>query len=179
LSDSHSSIGVTIVVRCRNNQGRIFQLYTELDRLLGRMEEGAEMVFLDEGSTDRTGEYLEALARKDSRVRWVRRKQAGGGSSVRGGVHRGLDPIPPGVRGEKIVLLNGSASVPIPEIGLLLDRLDAGEAPVVCWPDAVRPGFFLWRFVRKLGQKMAGIGPVVSGRRGIVACRREALGTAA
>lgn len=63
---------ISVVVPCCNEEGVVGKFYDEITRVVAEMPEVRfEFVFVDDGSTDRTLEELEELARRDERVRFV------------------------------------------------------------------------------------------------------------
>lgn len=63
---------ISIVVPCYNEEAVLGKFYEEVTRVAKEMSEVEfEYVFIDDGSSDRTLEELEKLAKKDERVRFV------------------------------------------------------------------------------------------------------------
>jgi dolichol-phosphate mannosyltransferase len=63
---------VSIVVPGCNEEGNIHQLYVELMKVLSALNMSWEIIFSDDGSTDRTWQEVVALYRNDARVKGVR-----------------------------------------------------------------------------------------------------------
>jgi polyisoprenyl-phosphate glycosyltransferase len=63
---------LSVIVPCYNEEAVIAETYNRLSTVLGVMLLSVELVFVDDGSGDRTGEILKELARLDSRVRIIR-----------------------------------------------------------------------------------------------------------
>lgn len=64
------SISVTAIVPCFNEEDAIERAYREIKRQLERYED-AELLFIDDGSTDRTLEKIRRLAASDPSVRYL------------------------------------------------------------------------------------------------------------
>jgi glycosyltransferase involved in cell wall biosynthesis len=71
-----------------------------LDRL-----PGAELVVVDDGSTDSTGTQLDALAAGDARIRVIHQANAGHGTALRAGIEA--------ARGEFVFLLDSDRQIPL------------------------------------------------------------------
>jgi len=65
------SVDISIVVPMHNEEGNVLPLWEEVDRVIPQLEGRVEIVLVNDGSTDRTGELLRELAGKDPRVRAV------------------------------------------------------------------------------------------------------------
>lgn len=63
---------VSVVVPCYNEEDVLGELYRRLSQAVGNWEETAEIVLVDDGSTDATWSKMEAIRQKDSRWRIVR-----------------------------------------------------------------------------------------------------------
>ena len=70
---SQDRVLLSVVVPCFNEQEVIERTYTELVRRLGYLEGIAlQIVIVDDGSTDRTGEIVKDLMTKDESIKLVR-----------------------------------------------------------------------------------------------------------
>ena len=70
---SQDRVLLSVVVPCFNEQEVIERTYTELVRRLGHLEGIAlQIVIVDDGSTDRTGEIVKDLITKDESIKLVR-----------------------------------------------------------------------------------------------------------
>ena len=63
---------ISILLPVYNEEENLPHLYDQLDAVASRERLDVEMIFVDDGSTDRSWEELEKLAAKDGRVRCVR-----------------------------------------------------------------------------------------------------------
>jgi glycosyltransferase involved in cell wall biosynthesis len=62
---------ISIVVPMHNEEGNVERLWEEVDAVIPDLEGSVEIILVNDGSTDRTGELLRSLAEKDPRVRAV------------------------------------------------------------------------------------------------------------
>lgn len=62
---------VSIVISCYNEEGNVKKLHTLLDEMLTQINQPAEMIFVNDGSHDRTLLYLMELQKSDNRVKIV------------------------------------------------------------------------------------------------------------
>ena len=63
---------LSFVTPVKDEQDTIRELYTRVAAQVAALEREFEMIFIDDGSTDRSWSEIEALAREDSRVRGTR-----------------------------------------------------------------------------------------------------------
>jgi glycosyltransferase involved in cell wall biosynthesis len=68
---------ISLVVPVFNERGTLDELYAELTAVLPTLTDQYEILFINDGSTDGSGEIIEAIAARDSRVRhlWFRYNQ--------------------------------------------------------------------------------------------------------
>ena len=60
------ALGLSLVVPVFNEAECIGELYAEIDRVLDRLEETVEIIFVDDGSSDGSGAILDTLADKET-----------------------------------------------------------------------------------------------------------------
>ncbi|MDP2423676.1 MAG: glycosyltransferase family 2 protein [Bacteroidales bacterium] len=63
-------IRISVVVPCYNEEGNISELYHKLNEVLGSFNQ-AEIIFVDDGSTDCTSALVEKFAHEDKRVQLI------------------------------------------------------------------------------------------------------------
>ncbi|HYZ40681.1 MAG TPA: glycosyltransferase, partial [Stellaceae bacterium] len=61
-------MGISVVVPVYNEFGSLATLYSELTEILDGVATSAEIVFVDDGSTDGSPDMLDKLAQRDPRV---------------------------------------------------------------------------------------------------------------
>lgn len=62
---------ISIVVPLHNEEGNVERLWEEVDAVIPELDGSVEIILVNDGSTDRTGELLRGLVDKDPRVRAV------------------------------------------------------------------------------------------------------------
>jgi dolichol-phosphate mannosyltransferase len=111
---------VSVVIPCFNEApnvavlaGELLPVVTEL-----RRDRSVEIVFVDDGSVDGTGDLLESLAAAYTDARVVRHERNRGlGAALRTGFHH--------ARGSVVVTTDSDATYPFSLIPALLERLDS------------------------------------------------------
>lgn len=132
---------VSIVIPVYNEEGNLPVLVEELGRL--RAWQGdLEVVVVDDGSNDRTGERIEALRREHAFLAPIRLPERRGQSAA---LLAGLRAA----RGEILVTLDGDLQNDPADVPRLVDAL--GDADVVCGYRARRQD----RLSRRLGSRAA------------------------
>lgn len=112
-------LDLTVVIPAYNESERLPPALLEIGDALARLGRSAEVLVVDDGSTDDTVARVEALAADLPGLRVIRSEQnRGKGHAVRTGVLA--------ARGRAVLFTDADNSVPLTEAGLLLEKLDAG-----------------------------------------------------
>jgi glycosyltransferase involved in cell wall biosynthesis len=129
---------VTIVIPLLNEQATVPRLWEGIDRTLDDSRIAAEVIFIDDGSTDGTMALLEELHERDPRVRVVSFKRNFGQHPA---MHAGIARA----RGRIVVTMDGDLQNQPSDIPKLVAAIHAG-ADVASGRRVVRrDGFFLRR----------------------------------
>jgi glycosyltransferase involved in cell wall biosynthesis len=117
---------ISIVVPIYDERGALPGLIDEIDAGLAPLGRRTELIFVDDGSTDGSGEYLRdrAAGREDLVVVDLGRN-CGKSAALAAGFERS--------RGDAVVTLDGDGQDDPAEIPALLDRLDEGYELVSGW----------------------------------------------
>lgn len=117
---------LSIVVPFFNEEQSIGPLHEAIVSAIDPLGIAYEMVFVDDGSRDKTFETGVAIARTDPRVRVVRfRRNYGQTAAMAAGIEH--------ARGEVIVTMDGDLQNDPKDIGRFLEKMDEGHDIVVGW----------------------------------------------
>lgn len=115
---------VSLVIPAYNEENNLLLLYQEIASALARESAPYEIVLVDDGSTDGSGEVIEGLARRDARVRPVRlRRRMGKSIALAVGFRH--------ARGDTVVMMDADLQDDPMEIPRFVKALNSG-AQVVC-----------------------------------------------
>jgi len=116
----------SVVLPVYNEKDNLKELYQGIKAVFDKLASGYEMIFVDDGSTDRTLEILSALKEKDSRLKVVRlRKNFGKSIGYASGFkHAG---------GDIVVTMNGDGQDDPVEIKKFIDKINQGYDVVSGW----------------------------------------------
>lgn len=121
-----ASIDLSVVVPFFNEEENARALYDELKGVLKAFGRTSEMVFVDDGSTDKTFSVLEAIAKEDSDVVVVKfRRNFGQTAALAAGIER--------ARGAVIVPMDGDLQNDPAEIPKMLAKMAEGYECVSGW----------------------------------------------
>lgn len=110
---------VSIVVPLLNEQATIEELHRRISQALAEADIDAELIFVDDGSTDGTYALLERLHAADARVRVVSfRRNFGQHPAMHAGISR--------ARGDVVVTMDGDLQNDPADIPRLVAAIDAG-----------------------------------------------------
>jgi dolichol-phosphate mannosyltransferase len=115
---------VSVMIPVYNEEESLETLHRELDAALASIPGGAEIVFVDDGSKDRSLAILREIAAKDARVRVV---ALDGNHGQTAAFAAGFDAV----RGEITVTLDADLQNDPADIPRLVARMDAENADVV------------------------------------------------
>ena len=113
---------LSIVVPVYNEEGNVVPLYTELTSVLSVLEKPYEVIFVDDGSDDRTLEELKIM-RPVSIIRF--RKNFGQTAALDAGIKEAV--------GDIIITMDGDGQNDPADIPLLLAKLEEGYDAVSGW----------------------------------------------
>ncbi|MEZ5156904.1 MAG: glycosyltransferase family 2 protein [Solirubrobacterales bacterium] len=117
---------VSIVVPVYDERDSLAELIDEIDAALGTLDRRSELIFVDDGSTDGSGEYLRDRARSRTDLLVVDLgRNAGKSAALAAGFARS--------RGAAVVTLDGDGQDDPAEIPGLLIKLDEGYDLVSGW----------------------------------------------
>lgn len=129
---------LSVVIPVFNEAPSLQELHAELHWAFAYSPEPVEVIFVDDGSTDRSWEVLEGIAAKDPRVVLVRLRRNSGKSVTYAAGFREA-------RGEIIATLDADLQDDPAELRKLLDALASGHDCVVGWKwQRQDPGIKVW-----------------------------------
>ena len=112
---------LSVVVPVYNEEASLSPLWSELRAVLDRLGLSVEVVFVDDGSRDRSAEIIRSFREADQRVRLVRLKTNGGETAA---TDAGLKAA----RGHRIVVMDADLQNDPGDIPMLLAHLDQWDA---------------------------------------------------
>ena len=104
---------LSVVVPAFNEAARILRTINDIREEMSRLGVDAELIVVDDGSTDQTASLVGDVAQSDARVKLVRAPHAGKGAAVRRGMIA--------ARGTWRFLADADLSMPISELKRFLD----------------------------------------------------------
>jgi undecaprenyl-phosphate 4-deoxy-4-formamido-L-arabinose transferase len=113
----------SVVIPVFNEEGNLKPLYTRLTRIMRNLKKPYEIIFVDDGSSDRSFHILKDIYEKDKRVKIVRfTRNFGQHPAVMAGFNT--------ASGEVIITLDADLQNPPEEIPKLIEKLDEGYEAV-------------------------------------------------
>ena len=144
---------ISLIVAVYNMGEEVGSLCESIVHEMESLDEPFELTFVDDGSTDETGEILKGYAQKDDRIRLVRMRMMFGEAAA-------LDAGLKYSTGERIVYLSGRVRVNPRDIQKILARLNEGQDLVVGWRtprrDAILNRWVSWLF-NKLASRISRV----------------------
>src|SRR6266404_8284385 len=117
---------ISIFLPVFNEEPNLGPLHEKLDNALAQLGRSAEILYVDDGSTDGSLAVLREIAAKDSRVRVIAlRRNYGQTPAMAAGIHA--------ARGRVLIPMDADLQNDPADIGRLLDKLDEGYDVVSGW----------------------------------------------
>ncbi len=134
---SMEEAGLSLFCPLFNEQDSVEPLVTEALAALRPLGRPFELILVNDGSTDRTGELAEALATEHPEVRVVHHSEnLGYGAALRSGCEAARFPL--------VAYTDGDRQFDLQQITLLLDRIAENDAVVGYRMDRQDPRLRLW-----------------------------------
>jgi glycosyltransferase involved in cell wall biosynthesis len=112
---------LSVVIPVYNEEASLSPLWSELRQVLERLGLSFEVVFVDDGSRDRSAEIIRSFRETDQRVRLVRLKTNGGETAA-------TDAGFKTARGRRVVVMDADLQNDPDDIPMLLSYLDHWDA---------------------------------------------------
>ncbi len=129
----------SIIVPFFNEAGVVARLHNRISRVMRHMSKPYEAIYVNDGSTDSTGEVLEAIAHEDPHVVFVDLRRNFGQTTA---LQAGLDHS----RGDVIIAMDGDLQHDPYEIPLFVRKIDKGYDIASGWRVRRGDNFMLRRF---------------------------------
>ncbi len=144
---SRSPLDVTILVPVFNEEDNVRELVRGIDVVMKRTGRSYEILFVDDGSTDRTVDRLEAQTRETAFLHLVRlRRNFGQTAALAAGFDR--------ARGRYIVTMDGDLQNDPEDIPTFLSLLDEGYDLVCGWRRERKDRFFSRRLPSRIANRL-------------------------
>lgn len=145
-----SKLQLSIVIPFYNEEACVEKFYNRLNDVLKRINRSYEIIFVDDGSQDRTYEKLIALLKSEKHLKIIRLKKNFGQSAA---LAAGFDQAV----GEIIISMDGDLQHFPEEIPNFIDKIDQGYDIVNGWRQNRVDSYFLRRLPSKIANKMMAI----------------------
>ena len=173
-----SPMSISIVIPLFNERQNVLVLYRELDAVVRNSQLDAELIFVDDGSTDGTMQHLKALQARDACVRVVQLRRNYGQTAA---MQAGFDAA----SGDIIVTLDGDLQNDPGDIPLMLAKLHEGYDLVHGWRKHRQDTWLTrklpsrvanWLISRITGVRVQDLGCTLKAMRSDIARELELLG---
>jgi glycosyltransferase involved in cell wall biosynthesis len=139
MDDKDTKPQISVVVPFYNEEDNIEELHNQLIRVLDGLGLSYELIFIDDGSTDRSSNILQKVFESDERVKVIRlRKNFGQTAALQAGFDH--------AKGEIIISMDGDLQHDPEDIPKLLAPMEEGYDIVSGWRKERKDHFLLRRF---------------------------------
>lgn len=141
---------LSVVVPLYNEEDAVAELYDRLKKVLNELNRSYEIVFVDDGSRDRTFEIARSIAEKDHLVTLVRLRRNFGQTA---GLAAGFDHC----SGDIIIAMDGDLQHFPEDIPLLVAKIDEGCDIASGWRERRVDNFLLRRLPSLIANKLMAL----------------------
>jgi glycosyltransferase involved in cell wall biosynthesis len=141
------SLKLSVVVPFYNEEDNVEEMHRRLREVLDRTGETYELIFIDDGSTDRTGTLLREIYKKDENVVLLKLRRNFGQTPA---LQAGFDHA----RGEIIISMDGDLQHDPAEIPQFLAKMDEGYDIVSGWRKDRKDNAILRKFPSWVANRM-------------------------
>ena len=154
MNRARNAIDLSIVVPFFNEEESIPELYRRLTDVLRKTRLRYELIFVDDGSRDKTPQVLDGIFRKDKAVHVIRLKKNFGQTA---GLAAGFDFA----QGETIISMDGDLQHAPEDIPLFVEKMKEGYDIVSGWRKRRVDNFILRRLpslvANRIMKKLSGV----------------------
>jgi len=140
---------VSIVVPFYNEEGNVEEMHRRLKAVLEQTGRTYEIIYVDDGSRDRTYELLRAIYERDAAVRVIKLRRNFGQTA---GLQAGFDHV----RGDVIVSMDGDLQHAPEEIPQFLAKIDEGFDIVSGWRTDRKDNAVFRKFPSRVANRTMG-----------------------
>ncbi len=117
---------ISIVIPVYNEEENIFRLYSELKKTLSKLKKSYELIFIDDGSTDKSFNILNEIHEKDKNVKIIKfRKNFGQTAAISAGFENS--------EGDIIITMDADLQNDPKDIPRLMNKISEGYDVVSGW----------------------------------------------
>jgi glycosyltransferase involved in cell wall biosynthesis len=138
---------ISIVVPLYNEEGNVLELYEELRSVLQGNNISAEILFINDGSSDQTGELIKEISSRDPKVVVVNFRRNFGQTAA---MSAGFDYS----RGDIIITMDGDLQNDPADIPKFLDKINEGYDVVTGWRHKRKDPFLNRRLPSMIANKI-------------------------
>jgi len=117
---------MTVIVTVQNFEESLDETYLSLKQNLEPLDDSLEIVFVDDGSFDKTWDHLQAISEKDADVKAIRLRADSGEAAAFDAGLKNSD-------GDKIIFMSSRKRIDPAGLPNLLNKLDQGFHLVIGW----------------------------------------------
>jgi glycosyltransferase involved in cell wall biosynthesis len=140
---TQDSTRFSIVVPLYNEAASLTPLYVRLTQVMTTLEQSYELIFVDDGSRDRTPQLLNEIYQSDSRVKVITLRRNFGQT---GALKAGFDAA----RGDIVISMDGDLQHEPEQIPAFVSKLEEGYDIVSGWREQRRDNWFSRRLPSKI-----------------------------
>lgn len=117
---------ISFVIPCRNEEGNVKLIYSELTTELAKIDKSFELIFIDDGSSDQTALEIADIKRADKRVEFIKlRGQFGKAIALKVGFEV--------AKGDIVFTMDADLQDNPAEVARFLKKFDEGYDMVIGW----------------------------------------------
>lgn len=144
--ENKQKIEISIVIPVYNEEQNIKELFSKITTVLNRIDKTYEIIFVDDGSKDKTFDVIKELSERSSHVKAIRfRRNFGKSAALNAGFEH--------TKGDFVITMDGDLQDDPEEIPNFLEKIKEGYDLIVGWK-VERKDIFRKRIASKIFNKL-------------------------
>lgn len=126
MDEKPKIVDISVVIPVHNEEGNVKELYAKLRNVLSPITENYELIFVDDGSSDKTFNILKEINKEDQKMKAIKLRRNFGKSIALNAAFRHT-------KGDVVITMDGDLQDDPVEIPRFIEKIEEGYDLVVGW----------------------------------------------
>jgi len=145
--ETNYNLELSLIIPLYNEEDNVKPLYLSIKKVVEKLQKSYEIIFIDDGSTDKTFTLLEKISREDKHIKIIKFRGNFGQSAA---MAAGFEAA----QGKVVISMDGDLQNDPQDIPNLLQKLDEGYDVVSGWRKNRKDKFLVRKIPSKIANKL-------------------------